>query len=395
MRIFRRLVEMIVADGRAALVTVHAVEGSAPREAGARMAVRRDGAFHGTIGGGELEWRFLAEAREALAAGRGPARFLTQALGPDLGQCCGGRVTLLVETFDARDAPELAALATAEAQGVKEAECRLVEGRVRRSVVSPLPDGRGAGGEGAMPEEAPDARQALSPLAGESWRGGSGADRIERAPSLSPRRRPPSVPSPARGEGREAPGDEMSAAARPDGRGDAVWREPIADPLTPLLLFGAGHVGRALVLALAPLPFAVRWVDERADAFPAHIPASATPVRTADMEGEVGHAPQNAFVLVMTHSHPLDLALTGAALRRGFPFVGLIGSPTKRARFEARFRALGLTEARIRTLACPIGLPGIEGKEPAIIAAATVAQLLQVRENGEARLAPPDLRNRA
>lgn len=191
------------------------------------------------------------------------------------------------------------------------------------------------------------------------------------------------------------PDDGVAAPARPDGRGDAVWREPIADPLTPLLLFGAGHVGRALVLALAPLPFAVRWIDQRDDAFPVHIPAAATPVRTADIEGEIARAPENAFILVVTHSHPLDLALTAAALRRPFPFVGLIGSATKRARFEARYRALGIPEARIRALACPIGLPGIAGKEPAIIAAATVAQMLQVREKNAALLAPPDLRNRA
>jgi xanthine dehydrogenase accessory factor len=134
------------------------------------------------------------------------------------------------------------------------------------------------------------------------------------------------------------------------------------------------------VLALAPLPFRVRWIDSREGAFPAHIPAAAVPVRTADPEAEIGRAPEDAFVLVMTHDHPLDLALTAAALRRGFPYVGLIGSATKRARFERRFRELGLAEARIRDLVCPIGVPGIAGKEPAIIAAATVAQVLQVRD---------------
>src|SRR4029079_13159304 len=101
MRIFRRLVKLIVDEGHAALVTVHAVEGSAPREAGARMAVRRGGAFFGTIGGGELEWRLLAEARAALAAGRGPARFLSQLLGPDLGQCRRGPGTRLGGSVDA------------------------------------------------------------------------------------------------------------------------------------------------------------------------------------------------------------------------------------------------------------------------------------------------------
>jgi xanthine dehydrogenase accessory factor len=146
-------------------------------------------------------------------------------------------------------------------------------------------------------------------------------------------------------------------------------------------LFGAGHVGRALVLALAPLPFAVRWIDSRDDAFPAHIPANAAPVLARDPQAEVAALPADALVVIMTHDHALDLAVTAAALERGFPFVGLIGSGTKRARFERRLRELGMSEERIRALGCPIGIPGIRGKEPPVIAAATVAQLLLVRDN--------------
>jgi len=147
-----------------------------------------------------------------------------------------------------------------------------------------------------------------------------------------------------------------------------------------MALFGAGHVGRALVLALAPLPFAVRWIDSREGAFPSHIPVNATPVLTPDPVAEVASLPRDALVVVMTHEHPLDLAISAAALPRGFPFVGLIGSETKRARFEKRFRELGIAEERIRSLVCPIGLPGIASKEPAVIAASVVAQLLEVRE---------------
>jgi xanthine dehydrogenase accessory factor len=323
MRPWRRLAEMIACEGRAALVSVHEVKGSAPRAAGARMIVRPDGAFHGTIGGGQLEWRMLAAAREALADGRGAARFLDEALGPDLGQCCGGRVIVLVETFDERDADEIAALAAAEAQGTADVGCRIEDGRVRRSPQAP-------------------------PGAAET---GAGA----RARSAS------------------RDGGERAAGA---------WRETLSEALTPLLLFGAGHVGRALVLALAPLPFAVRWVDSRENAFPAHIPACAMPVHSPDPEREVARAPQDSLILVMTHSHPLDLAIVAPALAREFPYVGLIGSATKRARFAARLRAIGLPESRVRSLVCPIGLEGIRGKEPAVIAAATVAQLLQVRENG-------------
>jgi xanthine dehydrogenase accessory factor len=159
------------------------------------------------------------------------------------------------------------------------------------------------------------------------------------------------------------------------------WIERYGRDLTPLLLFGAGHVGRALVLALAPLPFRVSWHDSRQDAFPPHIPANATPVHLRDPDAAVASAPQGAFVLVMTHEHPLDLALTAAALARpDLPFVGLIGSGSKRARFEKRFREIGIPDGRIAGLVCPIGVAGIADKDPAVIAAATAAQLLQARE---------------
>src|SRR5690606_18290997 len=105
----------------------------------------------------------------------------------------------------------------------------------------------------------------------------------------------------------------------------------------------------------------------------------------------IARAAPDSLVLVMTHDHPLDMAITAAALSRGFPYVGLIGSATKRARFEKRFRELGLSERQIRSLVCPIGLPEIAGKEPAVIAASVAAQLLQIREPGHspAPLSPP------
>lgn len=168
-----------------------------------------------------------------------------------------------------------------------------------------------------------------------------------------------------------------------------MWRERYGEDRTPVLLFGAGHVGRALVLALAPLPFAIRWIDGRADAFPPHVPANATPIRTDDPATEIAAAAPGAFVLVMTHEHALDFAVTAAALGRAdLPFVGLIGSATKRARFESRFRNLGLTAERIAGLTCPIGLPGIRGREPAVIAAAVAAQLCLLRERYEDGFSP-------
>lgn len=352
MIVWRRLAQMVAEHGAAALVSIHEVKGSTPREAGACMIVRPDGAFHGTIGGGQLEWEMLRQAGEALQQGRGPARFIEQALGPDLGQCCGGWVSVLVETFDRRDFDVIEALAQAEGEGAFEIACSFDHaGRVARLHPSPLVgEGRERGKRSAR-----SAREAIHSEA--------------RAHVAVP----PSPTLPHKG-----------------GAGGLSWRESYGDVLTPVLLFGAGHVGRALVLALAPLPFAVRWIDSREDAFPAHLPANVTPVLTSDPEAEVARAPADAVVLVMTHDHALDLAITAAALQRPFPFAGLIGSDTKRARFERRFRELAIPEDRIAALVCPIGLSGIEGKEPAVIAASVAAQLLVERERAASPQAAPE-----
>jgi xanthine dehydrogenase accessory factor len=140
-------------------------------------------------------------------------------------------------------------------------------------------------------------------------------------------------------------------------------------------------VGRALVKALEPLPFRVRWIDERPDAFPPAAPDNAEIVVSALPEAELHNAPDNALVVVMTHSHGLDLALVAAALKDPrFPYVGLIGSSSKRAQFVRRLISeFGIPKAEIARLVCPIGVHGIAGKEPAVIAAATAAELLQRR----------------
>jgi xanthine dehydrogenase accessory factor len=310
MQPFRRIIEAIEAEGVAALVSLVKTEGSSPREAGARMVVRPSGGFHGTIGGGELEWRALAQARAALRSGRGAALRRVVALGPELAQCCGGRVEWRIETFDARDVEALAPLIAAERAGAFAVVARTAaDGRIERSIA--VDDGRF-----------------------EQTGGGS-------------------------------------------------WRETFGAEANPLYLFGAGHVGRALALALAPLPFAVRWIDSRADAFPERAPLNARLVHASDPRSEVAGAPDGAFVVVMTHSHPLDLAVVAEALRQDrFVYVGLIGSATKRARFVSQLRAAGLSEAAIAKLVCPIGVPGIDGKEPPVIAASVAAQLLLVRGGG-------------
>ena len=147
------------------------------------------------------------------------------------------------------------------------------------------------------------------------------------------------------------------------------------------MLFGAGHVGRAIVLALASLPFDLHWVDSRPDAFPALVVQNARPIVSTSPAQEIARADRGAFVLIMTHSHALDLEIAEAALKHsGLEYIGLIGSETKRKRFESRLKALGVTDNTLARLHCPIGLAGISGKEPAVIAASVAADLLRRQE---------------
>jgi xanthine dehydrogenase accessory factor len=313
-------IERYIAEhGAAALVTLAEVRGSSPREPGARMVVRPDGSFSGTIGGGTLEWIALAEAQALLARPQAaPVRRLRKSLGPDLGQCCGGRVTVLIERFAAEDRAAVEALAAGERSGL------LVT---------------------------------LSTNDGER-----------------PGRRPVRA-------GDEMPDTSAAYLRLPDGR--VVERFGAA--AAPLYLFGAGHVGRSLVRALAPLPFAVTWIDLRPGAFPDEVPANVTVFTDSNPVRFVERAPAGAFLAVMTHSHALDLDLVIAALRANrFPYVGLIGSSTKRARFVAAMTKMGIAGEAVERLVCPIGLPEIRDKEPAAIAAATAAQLL-IRRDAAAR----------
>jgi xanthine dehydrogenase accessory factor len=148
-----------------------------------------------------------------------------------------------------------------------------------------------------------------------------------------------------------------------------------------LWLFGAGHVGRALAPALAPLGFAITWIDGRTGQFPELSPPGVRQLELAMPELAVDEAPPNTIFLVMTHSHPLDEAVCEAILRRGdFFYLGLIGSDTKRARFVKRLGEAGISEELLERLVCPIGLPGIASKEPAAIAASVAADLLMRTE---------------
>lgn len=244
----------------AALVTVVEARGSTPRESGVTMAVTPD-AIAGTIGGGRLEYDAIERARELLAAGESRIE-MDVPLGPDIGQCCGGRVLLTIRRADAALMAEMRA------------------------------------GEEAM------------------------------------RRAWPAV-----------------------------------------LVFGAGHTGRALATALALLPLNLRLIDSRPEML-VGLPDAVTVVAAALPEAEIADAPPGAAYVVMTHAHSLDFMLTAAALARGdAAYVGMIGSATKRERFRRHLEAEG-RGADIGRLTLPIGGVALRDKRPAVIAALTAAEIL-------------------
>jgi len=271
------------ADG--VLVSVDSVQGSGPREVGAWMAVFPQTLVN-TIGGGHLEFQAITEARALLSkpahvnapsANGSFASALTHednalttryALGPALGQCCGGVVHLKFERISAADAPTL--------------------------------------------------KQRLL----------------------------------ANGE--------------------------------PLALFGGGHVGRALVNVLSTLPYKVQWVDSRDEIFPAQLPPNVVCEHSDPVHAAVADLPSGANVLIMSFSHAEDLDVVAACLKRqrlhgDLKFVGLIGSKTKWATFQHRLEAKGFTPQELAFITCPIGVSGITGKEPEVIAVSVAAQLLQQR----------------
>ena len=259
----------------ACLVTVESTQGSAPREPGAWMAVFAAPAapLVGTIGGGHLELQAMGEARERLAehlAGLPPrAPLVRQALGPSLGQCCGGVVHLRFECVGAADI--------------------------------------------------------------------------------------------------------------------AALRARLAPPLHPVALFGGGHVGHALARALAPLPFALYWIDSRDGVFPPDVSPDTACEHSDPVQAAVPSLAPRSFVLIMSFSHAEDLDIVAACLARqrargDLPFIGLIGSRTKWATFSHRLQARGFTDAELARVTCPIGIPGITGKQPEVIAVAVAAQLLRMLE---------------
>jgi xanthine dehydrogenase accessory factor len=159
-------------------------------------------------------------------------------------------------------------------------------------------------------------------------------------------------------------------------------RDLLKPQRTPLALFGGGHVGKALVNTLSPLPFAVLWIDSRDEIFPNDIDDDVVCEHSNPVHAAVADLAPGSRVLIMSFSHAEDLDIVVACLQRmrekdDLPFVGLIGSHTKWATFRHRLEERGFTAAEIARITCPIGVPGITGKEPEVIAVAVAAQLLQ------------------
>lgn len=336
------------------LVTVADVRGSAPREPGARMIVTRTAA-HDTIGGGNLEAACVERARDMLATDDSAnAQLVRYPLGPGFGQCCGGVATILFERVTQRNAAWLPAL---------EAHVRAAEPCVVITVT-----------------EGP--RGGAKLVAGRRTHCGTLGNAHLDAKALAEVRA--LLTGDAVGQGEWAP--RLHSLASREIRGSTeVATLAFIEPLRPcgleIVLFGAGHVGRALVKALADVDCRVIWVDSRAEEFPVVVPANTRVVVTDAPEREVDRASTGAYFLVMTHSHLLDFELCERVLRRGdFAYLGLIGSAPKRARFLKNLKLEGVPEAALARLTCPIGVPGIANKRPAAIALSAAAQILQVYE---------------
>jgi xanthine dehydrogenase accessory factor len=320
----------------AVLVTVASVRGSTPREPGAKMVVTGD-AFEGTIGGGHLELKAIEIARDLLASGE-PGELRRFPLGASLGQCCGGLVNLLFEPV-AGSADWLRVVAQCDADQSD-------------AIVVTQAGARGAAGKMVVTRDRVHGGFADAALERRA---------VEKSRALLE-------------QGEDA---HMRALGE---SGALVLFDPLHAPDLRIVLFGAGHVGRALVRALEGIDCRITWVDSRDEQFPAQVPENVRVVCTDDPEAVVDAAAAAGCFLVMTHSHALDLELAIRILGRGdFRYFGLIGSATKRRLFEKRMLARGIAARRLESMTCPIGVAGIGGKQPAAIAVAVAAQLLQVQ----------------
>ena len=332
----------VAASGEpAVLVTVAGIRGSAPREVGAKMIVTATQTI-GTIGGGQLEYQSTR-----IAAGLLESRELIVRpfpLGSSMGQCCGGVVDILFEPIGDGYPAWLRDLTALHGQQVPAI--------VATHLSSPVPAKAVITADEVYGNDAPD--QAI----------------VER--------------------GREL----LESRAKPL-RDDHFFFEPIVIADLNIAVFGAGHVGAAVVNALATIDCNIRWIDSRRKMFRA-VPGNVRAVVASEPALEVAAMPPGSYFLVMTHSHALDYEICGRILnRRDARYCGLIGSRSKRRRFEKRYRQQGLEENLIERLVCPIGMTGISGKKPAEIAVAVAAEILELRDRmsaSEAEILPDNVR---
>ncbi len=322
------LADLAAAGERAVLVTVAGIRGSAPREIGAKMIVT-DRETVGTIGGGQLEYQSTRVAVDMLDTETPTLRSFP--LGSSMGQCCGGVVEILFEPFS---------------NGLPDwlRDLRALYGQHKPAVVATR-----------ISKSRP-----FKFVATENEIYGCDESQVDI---------------------------ELLEKARQVLRGDCQTTrnvqelyEPVVAPNLNIAVFGAGHVGSAVIQAIAGLDCSIRWIDSRRRMF-RNVPANVKSIEAPEPALEVAAMPGNSFYLVMTHSHALDFDICTRILRRNdVRYCGLIGSIPKRRRFEKRFRQQGLSQERIDSLVCPIGVDGISGKKPAEIAVSVAAEILKRQE---------------
>ena len=327
------LSDLTAAGEPAVLVTVAGIRGSAPREVGAKMIVTRHATI-GTIGGGQLEYQCAHIAAEMLDDGEEPLQRKFP-LGASMGQCCGGVVEMLFEPISDRLPGWLKDLRALHGQREPAAVVTRLAGGAAKFVVT-----------------------------------------AEAVYHLPPNGVSDEVVSRAR-EGLES--------ARTAHRRDDWFYETVVGTNFNVAVFGAGHVGSAVVQSLANLDCNIRWVDSRRNIF-RRVPGNVRTIETSEPALEVAAMPPGSCYLVMTHSHALDFEICDRILnRRDASYCGLIGSTTKRRRFEKRYRAQGMPPDVLAQLVCPIGIDGISGKKPAEIAVAAAADVLRAHERAIAQ----------
>lgn len=330
-----------IEEGRAAtLVTIADTRGSAPREAGVKMLVTATETL-GTVGGGNLEHEAIRIARSLIDQGSEQNILRQFALGPSLGQCCGGNTKLLFDPFP-----------PGTSMPAWIGDLMELSGKVIPSVlVSPVE----RGGIDKLVITADDHKMPADHI------DGVGTD-LELFVQVRRFFEKPSA---------------ISAELWRDRTGALFFLEKNAESRGDILLIGAGHVGKALAKVLAPLPFNLTWADNRPEQYPDDIDERIHIQCTPHLEKAIDDAAVDTIFLVMTYSHDLDYALCARVLKRkDFRYLGLIGSKTKRAKFEKTMADLGIDRVLVDRVVCPIGLPGIDSKQPSVIAVATAAQLL-------------------